>query len=228
MRKFALIAGLTAFAMAGAAHAQYHSPYGQAPTTNCERVKNDQRLAGALVGGVIGGVAGGAIGNNIDNDGHYYGHGYRGYRGHRGYRHRGYGRHRGYHHGGDNDGEVIAGALIGALIGGVAGAELATSDTDCRPQIYQGVPAPTRDPYGPGWNEPQSVSADPFGRDLYGGQNDRRYERPQEEPRYSPPPREYGRECRVVTRETTLPDGQRIREETQACRESPNDDWALQ
>lgn len=252
MRITALLAGVTL--LAGAAHAQYDRGYGYGHgsiTTNCEQVRNDNRLAGALVGAVIGGVAGGAIGNNLgDDDDHYYyrrNHyrGYHGYRGHRGYRH--HRRHYGYHHRkNDNDGEVIAGAVIGALVGGVAGSELAGSQTDCNPRVYGNVAPPTRQAYGRGWSEPRPVAVrdpyanardpyagvpdpyanapDPYARngDLYGGRD---YG---EDVHYEEPYQGSGRECRTVTRVTTLPSGEQLREDTQACRDTPNDDWALQ
>lgn len=226
------VAGVLA---AGTASAQRYDTYdrydyGYAPpsvSNNCEKIKGEQRLAGALVGGVLGGVAGGAIGNNIDDDDHYYRHG-RYHRGYRGYHRRGYHR-RGHYHGGDGDnsGEVVAGAVIGAIVGGIAGAAIADDGVDCRPQVYDGVPPPTRQPYGVGWEErPRPISHDPHAGDLYGGPRERGYDDYAERTRYEP--REQGRECRTVTRITTLPNGEQLREDTQACRDTPYDDWAVQ
>ena len=126
---------------------------------------------------------------------------------------------------------MIAGALIGAIIGGVAGSELAASNTDCNPRVYGNVPPPTRNPYGRGWNEPRPIAHDPYAdQDLYGGRDykDRQYEDYAEPSRYEERYPRTGRECRTVTRVTTLPSGEQLREDAQACRNSPNDDWALQ
>lgn len=245
MRLIALLAGSAL--LAGAANAQYrdyerHGVYGA--QSHCETVRKENRVGGAIAGALIGGLAGGAIGNNVEDGdrGWYRG---RGYRGHRRWH---------YDRGNGNSDEVAAGAIIGAIIGGVAGSEIASSNTRCATRTYGSVPPPTRSAHGTGWESPRPVYTDPHAaRDLYGGRdydryedgriNDFNYERETRgyrvghtDGRYDD--RDYGyeddyrsdggRECRTVTRTTTLPSGEPLREDVQACRDHPNDDWALQ
>ena len=141
MIKRSLLAGAAAalaFSIPGAAAAQ--SGDGYAPQNSaCERQRSDNKLAGGVAGALVGGLIGGAIGNNIDSGDDYY-------RGHRGHRSYGRGHRRSYSHGyrrdSDNSDEVVVGALLGALVGGIAGSELASgSSANC------GTAGPT--PYQP-------------------------------------------------------------------------------
>ncbi len=179
--------------------------------TRCKQARDDNQLAGALVGGLIGAVAGGLIvDNNSSGHGsrHYrggrgYGHGYNGY-GYSGYRGRGH--HGSGHH--DNDGEVIAGALLGAVVGGLAGSELAKSSVNCDTEWrYSDVPPPTRSAAGPGWNSAPAHRVSAPQPDIY------------EEPlRGAPDDRAAIRDCQEVMRETRMPDGRIVREPVLACR----------
>ena len=156
---------------------------------NCEAAKRQNQTAGGLVGAVAGGLIGAAIADDGDNHHRHrrhrysrgwdrgYGYGYRGHRGHRG-----------------NDNDQLAGAVIGAIVGGVAGSAIAGSGTDCNTQrVYapqqrvnqygnMQVAPPTRQATGPGWsnnaaarpvysgtysqNQAYDVRA---GEELYGG-----------------------------------------------------------
>ena len=224
------IAGRVLLTLATAASAQgygydrdYHDGYGhdarsasahgqQRANSRCRDARDDQQLAGALVGGVLGAVAGGLIAdNNTDDDGHHYyrrgrGYGYNGYHGYRGYR--GYGRRGGYGYSDGNDGEVAAGVILGALVGGLAGSELAKNSVNCDTQWkYDDVPPPTRSAYGPGWgNAPQPVSAPA----RYGDRDQPLHGGPQGDGAI--------RDCEEVWRETRLPDGRVVREQVMACR----------
>mgnify|MGYP001265825376 CR=1 FL=1 len=228
MLKYTIAAGslgLVALALPMQAQAQYGYPYGQPPVRNvqCERQKANDSAAGTIVGALVGGLIGGAIGNEIADDD--YGHSYRGYgRGHR----RGWGHG---HYDDDNDGEVIAGALIGAFIGGAAGNSIA-SDTgpDCQvayaPNGYssypQGsIPRTTDGLYG----GPEVMDNSVYREDPY----------PQTYPSsgggYAPGP-DYRdqpvRDCRVIQRETRLPDGQVERDPVTACWNERTREWRIQ
>ena len=177
------------------------------PIGGCENARRDGQVAGALIGGVLGGVAGGLI---VDDDDHY-----RGFRGHRGFRGRGRGFHnrhwRGYgrrYRGGNGD--EVAGVLLGAVVGGLAGSELGRRSVDCDTRWqYNDVPPPTRSAVGPAWEGgTYTVSRRDVGiaRDipddgLFGA------------------PDEGLRECETVYRETEFPDGRIVREPVLACRE---------
>lgn len=215
--------------------------------SNCERTKDDKRLIGGLIGAVAGGALGVAIAD--DDDDHYR---HRGYRGHRGYGHRGYGYrgYRGYrHHGHHNNGDEVAGALIGGVLGAVVGSELAASGTDCSPKWnYAEIPAPTRQAYGPGWEpvpgttvssaatlprSPGVVYQNDVNPVLYGGpaqvalppqqQSELRVER---SAAYEPAP---GTElnCRTIKRQTQLPDGKTVLEPVEVC-QSTSGQWEIQ
>ncbi len=192
--------------------AQAASAYGQQRANErCRDAQDDQKLAGALVGGVLGAVAGGLIvENNTDDEYRYARHGRDyGRRGHRGYRgYRRHGRHGGYRYKDSNDGEVAAGAILGAVVGGLAGSQLAKSTVNCDTQWKYDVPPPTRSAHGPGWESgPQRVSARtqyPFPEEpLYGGTSGQTV----------------GQDCERVWRETRMPDGRVVREQVMACRD---------
>lgn len=234
MLKFSIAAGslgLMALALPMQAQAQYGYPYSDPGVRNvqCERQKSDNSAAGTIVGVLAGALIGGAIGNEIsdDNDGHRYrggGYGYgRGYGGGRGY----HGGHRGND---DNDGEVIAGALIGAFVGGAAGNSLASgSSGDCAVA------------YAPNYSSSPSGSIPRTTQGLYGGPETMgqgssypaaypsepsypSYPDYRDEPRYQEP----ARDCRVIQRETRLPDGQVQRDPVTACWNETTRDWRVQ
>lgn len=232
-----LFAGAAALCLAPAAQAQYHNGYDNgyyqsAQKSGCEREQDSNRLVGGLIGAVAGGALGVAIAD--DNDDHYRGR--RHYRGHRGYR--GYRGHHGYRH--NNDGDEIAGALIGGVLGAVIGSELAASGTDCRRTVTNNysyramnVAPPTRQAFATA--NPQPVSSQqPYaygnpGEQLYGGPASNAGPRepirvtrtqPEPQPAYAPT-------CRTVQRETRLPDGQVVREPISVCQDS-NGQWNMQ
>lgn len=195
----------------------YSGAYGSAqykhagPNAGCQDARRDQQVAGALVGGLLGAVAGGLIADNNftdDDDDDWRRRGYRdrhwvGWDDHsaRGWRRGGRG-HYGYRDwDDDNDGEVLAGVLIGGALGAFAGSELAGSGTSCETEWrYADVPRPTRSAYGPAWN------GDPVytGQQLSGAP-------PAGDSRF--------RDCELVWQETRLPDGRLVREQVEACRD---------
>ena len=133
MRK-SLTAIVLGLGLVGTASAQSYgySDYGygnqnyRAPVDRCAKETREQRTSGAIVGGLIGALAGGAIGNNIDDDDK---HRYRGHRGYYGYGH-GYRRHRSKS---DNSGKVATGAVIGGLLGALAGSEVGKNNVSLHP-----------------------------------------------------------------------------------------------
>lgn len=223
--------GLMALALPMQAHAQYGYPYSDTGVRNvqCERQRSDDSAAGTVIGALAGALIGGAIGNEIaDEDDHGR------YRG--GYYGRGYGRGHGWGHGhhrgnDDNDGEVIAGALIGALVGGAAGNSIA-NDTS----------APCSVAYAPNsYSYPSSGSIPRTTDGLYGGPevmgrsdypaaypssypSEPAYPDYRDEPRYEEPVRD----CRVIQRETRLPDGDVQRDPVTACWDERTRQWRVQ
>ncbi|MEO0983444.1 MAG: hypothetical protein AAFX03_12425 [Pseudomonadota bacterium] len=110
MRRY-VISGIAALAFAGTAAA------------DCNRSNGGDAIAGALIGGAIGAI----VGDAIDDSGRK-GYRHHGFHGHRGF-HRGRGYHRGRHYHGrrgfrgrDSD----TGLIAGAIIGGIAGAAIAS------------------------------------------------------------------------------------------------------
>lgn len=238
MIRTALALGATALCLAPAVQAQSYNSYGYGHSPNashiahCKQIKNDKRVVGSLIGAVAGGVLGAAIADDGD-DHHYHRRGYRGHRGY--YGHRGHYRHRGYgYHHKDDDGDQIAGALIGGVLGAVVGGELASSGTDCKPvetYSYAGVPAPTRSPHGSAWatspqeaNRAYSVGYQQQGQELYGSAP-----APTPAPVYSDPAPAPVTEpdCRTMQRETRLPDGEVLLEPVDVCR-TPDGSWSVQ
>ncbi|MEO0551321.1 MAG: hypothetical protein AAFZ91_15490 [Pseudomonadota bacterium] len=210
--------------------------------SNCERIQDDKRLIGGLIGAVAGGALGVAIAD--DGDDHYY-HRRKRYHGHRGYGYRGYRGHHsyGYH----DDGDEVAGALIGGVLGAVVGSQLAASGTDCSPKwSYSDVPPPTRQAYGQGWQPvpaPGSPSVSPprspgvvYQNDpnpvLYGGPTAATLPAPQPELRveraatYEPAPATV-LNCRQIQRQTQLPDGNTVLEPVEVCQNSSGQ-WEIQ
>lgn len=235
--KMAILAcgvSLLAVSLPGEAHAQYgygYDPY-PAPARNvqCERQKSSDGTAGALVGAVVGGLIGGAIGNNIDNDRYYTE-----------YRRRGPPRY--YKESRSNSGQVAVGATLGALVGGMAGSDIGkNSSSDCQ-VAYAPVGNYSSVPYG---SIPQST------RGLYGGAEVMRgaptaYPQPAPQPypasgyptSYPAPAPAYpssggygqqagGPDCRVIHRETRMPDGQVMRDPVTACWNERTREWRVQ
>lgn len=223
---------------APAATAQSNYGYGHnAPVRNtqCDRQRDDDKMAGGIAGALIGGLIGGAIGNEVaDDDDHYRGR--RGYRGHRGYRnHRGYGRH---HRGkSSNDDEVIAGALIGAVLGGIAGSSMAedsskpctVSRSDDRSYRQGSIPRTTDGLYGGPeiMNEPSS-----YPRTVRTYPASTRAPGPRTYPTttrtYPTQTNAPTHECRTIYRETRLPDGRVERDPVTACRNGQNGEWRVE
>lgn len=132
MRRFTLAAAIVALTLGTAASAS-------AQSYNCGQ---DNRAAGTVVGAIVGATAGGVIANNSKSY-----RGGRGYRGHRGFRsHRGYRGGRGYRSSrGNQEVGIIAGALIGGLIGNqVASSNVRNCQTVVGPNTYRGDPYATR------------------------------------------------------------------------------------
>lgn len=248
MVKSLLIGGIALSAISAAplvASAQtygYNAPYNSA----CERQNQDNKTAGTVIGAIVGAAAGGAIGNNVgDNDSrwHYNSYG----------RHGRWGRHgrHGYWDKGNNDGEVVAGALLGAIVGGMAGNAMASNSA---------TPCQTATPYGGSFRadygaypylaqEYSGGSIPQTTQGLYGGPQDLRTHpgrtaspAPVSYPSYpsypetpaprasAPAPQPQGpqpEECRTVWREVTLPDGQVVRDPATACREGYNGEWEI-
>lgn len=225
MIRTSLMAGIAAFAMAPLAPtAAAQSSYGYTDGYNvqyndsCARSNSDNRAAGALIGALAGGVLGVAI---ADNDDHYH-RGHRGYRGHRGRWHRG---HRGYRH--NDDGDEIAGALIGGVLGAVVGSEIAGSaSTDCRARdaryqryVQDNIAPPTRQPFASSTGY-QSVStpaypAAPAYPDV---------------PLQGAPDEVFDGEtlrCEALRRETRLPDGTLQQDPVTVC-QMPDGQWQIQ
>ena len=233
MRKY-LTAAALGLGLVGAASAQgygysdyrySHDDYrAKAPhaVDHCAKQRRDGQTGGAIVGGLIGALAGGAIGNNIDNDDRHYRRGYRGHRGYYGYR-----GHRHHRHKNDNSGNVAAGAIIGGLLGAVAGSEVGKNNVNCRTYDdsvpshgYRGDPSiapPTRQPW------PEQTRTYPISEPRHDTRSVRTYPAPA--PRTQSDWPEYGNDrlygerqpCETLTRVTRLPDGREIREQVQNC-----------
>ena len=214
---------------------------------NCDRERRNNQTAGTVVGAIAGGLLGAAIAGDGDDDKRYR-------RGHHRYSRgwdRGYGHgYRGRHHrGGDDDGDQIAGALIGGVVGAVAGGAIGGSTSSgCNSQAYagqqynprhgnMGVPAPTRQPYGQGWenSQPRPVT---YGNDydqggydvrqgeeLYGGASSYNDNPARTDPHYGATTQGYNAgysapqdtgECRTVYRDFHI-NGERVSEPATAC-----------
>lgn len=213
--------GLMALALPMQAHAQYGYPYSDPGVRNvqCERERSDDSAAGTIVGALAGALIGGAIGNNIENDREYTRYNRRG-------RPVGY-----YTEGRSESGNVAVGAVLGALVGGAAGNSIA-KDTgpDCQvayaPYSYSSapsgsIPRTTQGLYGGpevmgqgGYQTgyPASYPSAPPYPDY------------RDEPRYEAP----ARDCRVIQRETRLPDGDVQRDPVTACYDERTREWRIQ
>lgn len=242
MMKMAILAcgvGLLAVSLPGEAHAQYgygYDPY-PAPARNvqCERQKSSDGAAGAVVGAVVGGLIGGAIGNNIDNDRYYT-------------QYRRHGPPRYYKESRSNSGQVAVGATLGALVGGIAGNDIGKKSTgDCQVAYapvgnysatpYGSIPRTTQGLYGGAEvmrGAPNSYSAPPaqsYPASGYPAPSYPSYPAPTPAPAY-PAPGGYGEgggpDCRVIHRETRMPDGQVMRDPVTACWNDRSREWQIQ
>jgi uncharacterized protein YcfJ len=147
----AILGSAAALAMALPAGAQSYGysngssyGYGQSGSyqnayTNCEQERRQRQQTAGIVGAIAGGLLGVAIAGDDDDD-RYRG---RNYRGHDRYnRHGRYNRHNRYnrynrgHRRGNDGGDQIAGAVIGAAVGGLAGAAVGGSGDDCNQRAY--------------------------------------------------------------------------------------------
>ncbi len=235
MLKYAALAaglGVAAFSVPAEAHAQYGNSYGQAPLRNvqCERQRSDDGVAGALVGAVTGALIGGAIGNNIENDEYYTRYNRRG---------RPVGH---YSEGRSESGNVAVGAVLGALAGGIAGNSIAKSTgPECQVAYapsyggdsspYGSIPRTTDGLYGGpevmgGPSYPQGGYAPPSQRYPASGPSYPSAPSYPSYPDYRGEPSR--RDCRVIQRETRLPDGDIQRDPVTACYDERTREWRVQ
>ncbi|MBR9835709.1 MAG: glycine zipper 2TM domain-containing protein [Alphaproteobacteria bacterium] len=229
-----IVAGASALCLAPLAQADHDARYGYegynvqyaAPSGNCARERDDNRMAGAVVGAVAGGLLGAAI---ADGDDHYHRRG----RGH--YRRHYYRRH--------SDGDEVAGAVIGGILGAVVGSEIAADNTDCNPRAaryaYDNIAPPTRQPFAqsgpyrttapqqPTYAPPPQASQ-PVNNELYGGPNDGYGDDYPAQPvritRTGPEPVQ---SCQTLMRETRLPDGNIVQEPVTMCQDASGQ-WVFQ
>lgn len=228
MLKFSIAAGglgLMALAVPMQAHAQYGYPYGDPGVRNvqCERQRADDSAAGTVVGALAGALIGGAIGNNIENDRTYT-------------RYNRWGRPVGrYTEGRSESGNVAVGAVLGALVGGAAGNSIAKdSSPGCAvayaPNSYsyprQGgsIPRTTDGLYGGPEVMGRSQYPEAYPSSYPAGSDYPSYPDYRDEPRYQEPQRD----CRVIQRETRLPDGDVQRDPVTACWDERSRQWRVQ
>ena len=226
MLKFSIAAGslgLMALALPMQAQAQYGGyPYSDPGIRNvqCERQKSSDSAAGTVVGALAGALIGGAIGNNIENDRYYTKYNRRGR------------PVRTYRDGRSESGNVAIGAVLGAVVGGAAGSSIA-KDTGPDCQVAYA-------PYGysasPSGSIPRSTQGLYGGPEVMGSQGSYGAAYPssypsapsypdyRDEPRYSEP----ARDCRVIQRETRLPDGDVQRDPVTACYDERTREWRIQ
>ena len=184
----------------------------------CIKQRKDGQTGGAIVGGLLGALAGGAIGNNIDGRGDRFRRGFRGQRG---------GGFRNFRRGrSNNSGRVAAGAVIGGLVGAVAGSQVGKSSVKCNTYHssvntsgYRGDPsiaAPTRQP----WTSTQTQSY-PVSQPTTTTRTVRTIPAPTQPTQvYRNDDLRGGRQsCETLTRVTRLPDGREIREQVQDCQQ---------
>ncbi len=221
--------GLMALAMPMQAHAQYGSQYGYpysdpgVRNVQCERQKSDDSAAGTVVGALTGALIGGAIGNNIENDRTYTKYNRRGY------------PVRTYREGRSESGNVAVGAVLGALVGGVAGNSIGkSSGPDCQvayaPYNYSSVgqgsiPRTTDGLYG----GPEVMGQGGY-QSGYPAAYPSSYPSQPSYPDYRSQPayQEPARDCRVIQRETRLPDGDVQRDPVTACYDDRTREWRVQ
>ncbi|MFN7179289.1 glycine zipper domain-containing protein [Hyphomonas sp.] len=222
--------GLLALTLPMEAQAQYGAyPYGgPVQNTACERQKSDNGTAGTVVGALAGALIGGAIGNNIENDRHYT-------------KYNRWGRPVGhYTEGRSESGNVAVGAVLGAVVGGAAGNSIGKSSSgNCMvayaPQSYsaypQGsIPRTTDGLYGgpevmrgPGGYAPPPVQQYPSSYPAPGPAYPQ-YPDYGSQPAYP----QQGRDCRVIHRETRMPDGKVQTDPVTACWNEYAREWRVQ
>lgn len=214
--------GLIALTLPLQAQAQYGYPYNDPGVRNvqCERERSDDSTAGTVVGALAGALIGGAVGNNIENDRTYTKYNRRG---------RPVGT---YREGRSESGNVAVGAVLGALVGGVAGKSIAKdSGADCQvayaPYSYSSspsgsIPRSTDGLYG----GPEVMGRGGYRPEAYPSSypSQQSYPDYRDEPRYEP----VGRDCRVIQRETRLPDGDVRRDPVTACYDERSREWRVE
>lgn len=213
--------GLLALTLPMEAQAQYGAyPYGAPPVRNtaCERQRSDDAAAGTVVGALAGALIGGAIGNNLENDRHYT-------------RYNRWGRPVGhYTEGRSESGNVAVGAVLGALVGGVAGNSIA-KDTSPNCMVAYSPQAYSAYPQG---SIPRTTEGLYGGPEVMRGQAPAPY--PSPAPVYNPHPnyrsepayREPVRDCRIIHRETRMPDGKVQTDPVTACWNEYAREWRVQ
>lgn len=228
MLKFSTAAGsfgLLALAFPMQAQAQYGFADGYAGVRNaqCERQRADESVTGTVVGAIAGALIGGAIGNNIEADRTYT-------------RYNRWGRPVArYTEGRSESGNVAVGAALGALLGGAAGNSIAKDSGPGCAVAY----APGRSyhppPGGPIPRTTEGLYGGPevIGRSHYPADYPSTYGRGTEDPSYpgnhdEARGQEPWRDCRVVQRETRLPDGDVLRDPVTACWDDPTRKWHVQ
>lgn len=210
--------GLMALALPVQAHAQYG--YNDTSTRNvqCERERADDSAAGTVVGALAGALIGGAVGNNIENDRTYTEYNRRG---------RPIGR---YTEGRSEAGNVAVGAVLGALVGGMAGNSVARqTGPECQvayaPYNYSSspsssIPRSTEGLYGgPEVMSQGGYRPDPYPASYPQDPDYRSY------PDYQDPTPQ--QDCRVIQRETRLPDGDVQRDPVTACWNGRTRQWQV-
>ena len=217
--------GLLALALPMQAHAQYGYPYSDPGVRNvqCERERSDDSAAGTIVGALAGALIGGAIGNNIENDREYTLYNRRGR------------PVETYREGRSESGNVAVGAVLGALVGGAAGNSIARdTGPDCQvayaPYSYSSapsgsIPRTTKGLYG----GPEVMGQGGYQGGYQTGYpasypSTPSYPDDRDEPRYEAP----DRDCRVIHRETRLPDGDVQRDPVTACYDERTREWRIQ
>lgn len=235
MRRFTLAAAIAALIIGTSATAS-------AQSVNC---RQNNGAAGTVVGALVGATAGGVIANNSRS---YRGHrgfrGNRGFRGHRGYRgNRGFRGHRGFR--GSRRGNQEVGIIAGALIGGLIGNQVASSNArNCQtvvgPNTYRGDPYANR-----GFQNNQVLAGgnidhnaarlgDPYGgRQVISGQQVSQANQPVAPQNTQVRGQQQGSAlfkpvCRSVERVTAYPDGQRVTEDVNVCQYSQGGEWIEQ
>lgn len=235
MRRLTLAAAISMLALGSVATAS-------AQVRNCN---TDNRAAGTIVGALVGATAGGVIANNTRS---HRGYGYRGHRGFRG--NRGFRGHRGFR--GSRRGNQELGIIAGALVGGVIGNQVAASNSrNCQtvvgPNTYQGDPyagqsrayntsqGSTYNEVLVGGNIDHNAArlGDPYGgRQVISGEVVNASQPVDVRPRSNTAAPTRGNVfqpvCEQVFRETQLPDGQRQREPIEVCQYSPGGEWIEQ
>lgn len=226
--KFSIAAGslgLMAVAFPMQAQALYDASFGDPGERNlqCERQRADNSATGTVVGAIAGALIGGAIGNNIEADRTYTRYDRRG---------RPVGR---YTQGRSESGNVAAGAVLGALLGAAAGNSIAKDSGPGCAVAY----APGRYSYPPpGGQIPRTTKGLYGGPEVMGASHDpadypSSYGRGPDDPSYpgdhdearGPGP---ARDCRVIQRETRLPDGGVLRDPVTACWDEQAGQWHVQ